>query len=237
MVGCAPSDLVLYEDEAILVINKPAGLLSLRDGYDKSIPHLSTILTPLYGRIWMVHRLDRETSGVMVVARTAQAHHALNDQFKYRQVVKHYHALVIGNPDWNEKKLEVNLRKDGDRQHRTTIDPKGKPSETYFKVIERFGDVSLIQASPHTGYTHQIRTHLAYLGYPLVGDGLYGKPLVNLTPIEPPDPDLPPIGRVALHALSITFVHPLTLANPTFSSAYPQDFSNALQGLRLKEVR
>jgi 23S rRNA-/tRNA-specific pseudouridylate synthase len=110
MANSIPSDLVIFADEAILVINKPAGMLSLQDGYDHTLPHVSTILSPSFGRIWMVHRLDRETSGVMVVARSAQAHHDLNDQFKHRQVNKTYHCLAWGAPKWDEKDVEVPLK-------------------------------------------------------------------------------------------------------------------------------
>ena len=227
-----PPDLVLHADDAIVVINKPAGMLSLRDGYDQTLPHVATILAPEFGRIWMVHRLDRETSGVMVVARTAQAHHALNDQFRDRRVTKLYHCLVWGSPEWDEKELEVPLRKDGDRQHRSTVDPRGKPSSTSFKVLERYREISLVQASPHTGYTHQIRAHLAYLGFPIAGDALYRGP-------HRPDPgelsprSMPPgIERVALHALSIQFIHPLSQATVSFSAPYSGDFAAALQALK-----
>ncbi len=225
MVSYTTCDLIIYSDEAILVVNKPVGLLCLQDGYDKSIPHLSTVLAPEYGRIWIVHRLDRETSGVMVVARTAEAHRSLNDQFKNRQVTKHYHALVTGAPPWEEKELDVLLRKDGDRQHRTTIDPRGKPSHSSFKVVERFHGVTLIDAAPHTGYTHQIRAHMAFLGFPLLGDTLYG---------APSDVAQPVIHRVALHALHITFIHPATLTPTTFSASYPVDFASAIDQLRIR---
>jgi tRNA pseudouridine32 synthase/23S rRNA pseudouridine746 synthase len=233
MVSYTTSDLIIYADEAILVVNKPVGLLSLQDGYDKSIPHLSRVLALDYGRIWMVHRLDRETSGVMVVARSAEAHRLLNDQFKTRQVTKHYHALVIGAPPWEEKELDVTLRKDGDRQHRTTIDPRGKPSRSSFKVVERFYGVTLIDASPHTGYTHQIRTHLAYLGFPLLGDALYGKQDAAQG-AAPAGLAQPVIHRVALHALCITFIHPTTLTPTPFSAPYPLDFTSAVEQLRIR---
>ncbi len=221
-------ELIIYADEAILVVNKPVGLLSLQDGYDKTIPHLSVVLSPVYGQVWMVHRLDRETSGVMVVARSALAHHHLNEQFKNRQVTKIYHALVYGNPDWDQKELEIRLLKDGDRQHRTIMHPRGKPSSSSFSVLKRYPNYALIQAEPHTGYTHQIRAHLAYLGFPVVGDGLYGKKAL--------EDDLarrgsPLLNRVALHALSLSFIHPLLLTQVNYTSPYPADFLQVINQL------
>ncbi|MBN2258860.1 MAG: RNA pseudouridine synthase, partial [Anaerolineaceae bacterium] len=126
---------ILFEDEAILVIDKPAGVLSLPDGYDRSFPHLTSLLAPRFGQLWIVHRLDRDTSGVLVLARTAVAHHDLNDQFRERRVHKTYHALVEPSPAWERMTADIPLRKDGDRQHRTVVDPqRGKPALTDFEV-------------------------------------------------------------------------------------------------------
>ncbi len=212
---------ILWEDADIVVIDKPAGLLSLADGYDRQAPHLTSLLAPTYGRLWIVHRLDRETSGVMILARSAEAHHRLNDQFAGRQVRKQYHALVSGRPEWAETEITLPLRKNGDRKHRTVIDPRyGKPASTSCKVIETYGDACLVEAQPHTGYTHQIRAHLTALHLPLLGDTLYGGPLTPL------------IGRVALHACQIEFAHPTTGEVMHFSAPYPPDFLSAVRMLR-----
>jgi RluA family pseudouridine synthase len=216
---------VLYEDDSILVIDKPAGVLSLTDGYDRSLPHLATLLSPRYGRVWMVHRLDRDTSGVMVVARSAAAHHGLNDQFRERRVEKRYHALVSPVPSWDRISAEYPLRKDGDRQHRTVVDPRrGKPASTEFTLLERFADIALLEACPHTGYTHQIRTHLRALGCPILADTLYGNP----------GPPSEAIQRLALHAYSLTFIHPLSGESLTIIAPQPVDFLNALKYFRNK---
>lgn len=230
------SDLILYEDEAILVVNKPAGLLSLQDGYDHSLPYVRTVLEPDFGPIWMVHRLDRETSGVMIVARSAAAHHHLNDQFLRRAVRKTYHALVRGVPAWDARHCQAPLRKNGDRQHRTVIDPRrGKPAETDFHVLERFPAAALLAAAPHSGYTHQIRAHSAFLGFPLLGDQLYHRSLAHpgaSSAVPSEEGVVPVIARVALHALSIQFDHPLSGLPAAFTAPYPADFAAALQSLR-----
>jgi len=106
---------VLYEDDAILVVSKPAGLVSVSDGYDTSNQHLVSVLEPAYGELWNVHRLDRETSGVVVLARTELAHRSLSIQFEERDVAKVYHAIVNGHPAWSERSISAPLRADADR--------------------------------------------------------------------------------------------------------------------------
>jgi RluA family pseudouridine synthase len=226
---------ILFEDAAILVVNKPAGLLSLQDGYDKKLPHLSSVLSPEYGRLWMVHRLDRETSGVIILARSAEAHHHLNDQFMDRLVKKVYHALAAHVPSWSEKLVDAPLRKNGDRRHRTVVDwVRGKPAQTEFQIIEIFSDFVLIEARPRSGYTHQIRAHISWLGLPLAGDSLYGSGIPIFGPATP-ETSLPPapiLNRPALHALSITFQHPISGQSISFMAPYPGDFCKALAFLR-----
>jgi len=217
---------VLFEDDALLVIDKPAGVLSLPDGYDRNLPHLATLLAPRYGRLWLVHRLDRDTSGILVLARSAEAHHDLNDQFRERRVEKLYQALVIPTPTWEKIRAEFPLRKDGDRQHRTVVDPqRGKPARTDFEVLERFPQAALLAARPYTGYTHQIRAHLRGLGCSILGDELYRLPD---SPTFPP----PLIPRMALHAFQLTLTHPLT-GKPLFiNSPLPLDLLSAITLLR-----
>ena len=214
-------DIVLWLDDHLLVVNKPAGLPTLVDGYHPNAPYLLGILQEEYDPLWVVHRLDRETSGVIVFARTAEAHRALNVQFEGRQTEKTYHALVAGTPDWAEKDVRLPLRPDGDRRHRTVIDPlRGKPSVSELRVLERYPDLTLIEAVPRTGRSHQIRAHLAALGYPIAGDRLYGGKAVA------------GLRRMGLHACSLKLVHPLSGEEMTFHAPYPEDLERAIERLR-----
>ncbi len=230
-------ELVLWTDETMVVANKPAGLLVIRGGF-ASEPYLAQILEAAFGRLWVVHRLDRETSGVVVLARTAAAHRELNIQFQERDIVKVYHALVVGVPPWDELQVDLPLRRNGDRRHRTVVDERGKPSLTQLKALERLGGYALLEALPRTGRTHQIRAHLSALGYPIVGDELYGGGTglsraalcKDVEDTEGPKQVL--IARSALHALRITVAHPTSGAVLQFSAPYPEDLSGTLRALR-----
>jgi RluA family pseudouridine synthase len=228
-------DWVLHVDEAILVVNKPPGLPSLPDGYDASAPHLKSLLEREFGPVWIVHRLDRQTSGVIVLARSAAAHRHLNTQFEQRQVSKSYHALVTGNPSWEEKTVRLPLRPNGDRRHRTIVDAdNGKPAVTELKVKQHYygAKVCLVEAISHTGRTHQIRAHLAAIGHPLVADTLYGGGKALLcSQILPPtsfNDDIPLMERAALHAKSLEIMHPTRSERIVFCAPYPADLARVL---------
>lgn len=232
-------DCVLWSDDALLVVNKPSGLTTLPDGYDLEAPHLRAVLEPVFGRLWIVHRLDRGTSGVIFMARSAHAHRVLNTLFAERRVKKIYHALVSGEPPWMKKATRVPLLPDGDRKHRTLVDlQKGKPAQTDFRVLERYGRYSLIEAHPHTGRRHQVRVHLMTVGYPIVADSLYGSQegiyLSELKSNYQPNAsgEKPLLGRLGLHAWSLDLDHPIT-HNPVYIEApYPKEFRIAVNQCR-----
>lgn len=218
---------ILHIDEAILIVNKPAGLPVLPDGWDADAPYLVQALEQEFGRppdsksIWIVHRLDKTTSGVMVFARTAEAHRDLNRQFEQHEAEKVYRAILQGLPDWEEKIAKHPLRVNVGHKHRTSVDPRGgKPAETRFRVLERYASNALVEGRPMTGRTHQIRAHAHALGHPLLGDVLYGADPTEL------------IARPALHSYSLTITHPQTGHQETYTAPYANDFSNALEHLK-----
>jgi RluA family pseudouridine synthase len=183
---------------------------------------LVKILEEEHGKIWVVHRLDKVTSGVMVFARTANAHRELNRQFERHEVEKVYHAIVERNPGWEQKVCKMLLRTNVGHKHRTAVDHKrGKPAETHFTVLKRVQAGALLEARPMTGRTHQIRAHLYALGIPLLGDDLYGAQETNM------------IERPALHALSLTITHPNSGERVVYSAPYPDDMRRLMDRLNL----
>ena len=213
---------ILHLDDQILVVDKPAGISVLADGWDPDSPYLLKGLEAEHGRLWIIHRLDKLTSGVLLFARNAEAHRALSIQFEKREVEKLYHAILSGAPPWEEKTTRFPLRANVGHRHRTRVDDRrGKPSETHFMVLQRGEANALVEGRPLTGRTHQIRVHASALGYPLLGDLLYGAPETNL------------ILRPALHAVSLRIRDPVDDEQVTFRAAYPADFASALDSLRL----
>ncbi len=216
-----PAIETLYQDDALLVVNKPAGLATIPEGWDSDAPSLHTALETHWGRIWVVHRLDKVTSGVIVFARNAEAHRALNRAFETRAVVKTYHALVCGQPAWEHYLARQPLRSGVGHAKRTVVDiRRGEAARTHFRLLERLADHALLEARPETGRTHQIRAHLAALGLPVLGDHLYGAPVSSMIP------------RPALHACSLSIPHPVSGETLTFQAPYPLDFAQALERLR-----
>lgn len=229
---------ILYVDEDILAINKPAGILTIPDGYDPAKPFLTRILSEQYGRLWTVHRLDRDTSGVLLFARNPQAHRALNLQFERHQVQKIYHLVTYGH--WSQTEIEVNypLKVNGDRRHRTVVDfTHGKPARTVFRRICALKNgYILLEAQPFSGYTHQIRAHLTSIGFQILGDSLYKPhPVSENHPSHPLPADAPIFQRVALHAFTVTFFHPSQPSREvTVIAPYPTDFSILVETLGQK---
>lgn len=229
---------IIWKDEHILVINKPAGLLSVPDGFDPLKPHLKSVLVSQYGPLWVVHRLDRDTSGVMVLARNAIAHRNLNTQFQDRRVKKSYMALVNGDPAWESILVDQPLSINIGHRNRTVVDLKnGKPAVTRFDVHQRFGNFTLVAASPKTGRRHQIRAHLASLGYPVAGDNLYGgeESFQNTESSHNKSESLSIkkllLDRPGLHSKRLELTHPSTNQWVVFEAPYPQDLQIAIDSI------
>jgi tRNA pseudouridine32 synthase / 23S rRNA pseudouridine746 synthase len=234
---------ILYQDSALLVINKPAGLATLPDGYDPSLPHIKSLLEVTAGRLWIVHRLDKATSGVLLLARSADAHRSLNTQFERHEVTKIYHALVSGTPKWEETRVDLHLRPNGDRLHRTVVDlQRGKTAITHLKVLEHLSGYTLLEAIPETGRTHQIRAHISALGLAILGDKLYkaipvDKEHGKASSIDVDQKLLSLIGPgLGLHARSLIITHPLNGKKMEFIAPYPDPWSAILQYLRSLDV-
>ena len=215
---------IIHEDSYLIVLDKPAGLSVLPDGWEKDSQYLLQMLEEQIGKAFIVHRLDKITSGVMVFARDPETHRALNTQFENHDAQKTYHAILEGNPKWEEKVAKHPLRSNVGHKHRTIVDDKnGKPSETRFRVIKRYPEAAFVEAKPMTGRTHQIRVHAYALGHPLVGDTLYGSGYGVQ--------EMYKITHPMLHAQSLSFIHPATNERVKFSAPHPVDFEEALKNL------
>ncbi len=232
---------LLHVDEHLVVVNKPAGLLSVPDRYNPEIPNLNKLLGERYGDpILPVHRLDRPTSGVIVFARTAAAHRELNRQFEQREVGKVYHALVEGQPGGSEIEVDEPIASNPGKAGRMMVSNRGKYALTIFKQMEAFGhQFSLVGAQIFTGRTHQIRVHLAYAGYPLMVDPDYGtRNEFKLSEIKRrynlgrEKEERPLLARAPLHALRLSFTHPATEEKMIFEAPYPKDLRATINQLR-----
>lgn len=233
--GADPPPLeVLHEDLDLLVLVKPAGLLThatLANEVDTLAAYADARFGPLpigkgLERPGIVHRLDRETSGVMLVARTAEAMHNLEAQFKARTVSKTYRAFVTGALEVSEFVVDGPIEGEapGSDRQRIARPGHGKPSQTSFRVLDRYGPYALLQCEPVTGRRHQIRVHLFSRKIQILGDGLYRVR-------EAPKPDFR-LPRMALHAARIEFQHPRTGEQLEFSSPDPPDLAQLREQLR-----
>ena len=158
----------IYEDDQVIVLNKPAGLLSMAKG-----EYCPENTLEQYGLL--VHRLDRDTSGVVILAKDEDTQIFLKKQFQARTTHKVYQAVVEGRPKLDEARIDLPIARNMKRPTTFLVDPKGKPSETYFKVLKTNGQYSLVELRPTTGRTHQLRVHMKYLGHPILGDIVYGQ--------------------------------------------------------------
>ena len=203
----ALAELCLHVDNDCIVMIKPSGLHSVPGiGPDKADSLLSR-LRAWDDNIYAVHRLDRDTSGVMVFGRHPAAISHLGKQFQARSVEKTYHAKVFGEPQANQGQIALRMRYDPDNKPRQTIDSiEGKPSLTHWSVISRHGSWSLLELIPITGRTHQLRLHMCSISHPILGDSLYAHDEAkNMS------------HRLCLHAYSLTFDHPSSMKRLTFS--------------------
>ena len=240
---------VVYEDEDVLVIDKPAGLVvhPAAGNPDNTLvnallAHCGDSLSGIGGvkRPGIVHRLDKDTSGLMVVAKNDRAHHALTEQFSGRSLSRTYQALVWGVPSPKEGRIEGNIgRSTADRKKMAVVTGGGKHAATRYRVVKAFGTaVSLVECVLETGRTHQIRVHMAHIGHPVVGDPLYGKGRAgraggkhaSALP-EPARSLFVGFPRQALHAVALSFVHPTKGESVRFQTGLPPDMRHLIDTL------
>lgn len=227
---------IVFEDEHLIVLNKPAGLVvhpaaGHRDGtLQNALLHHAPQLARL-PRAGIVHRLDKETSGLLVVAKTLKAHKGLVDQLQARTVKREYLALVQGRMTAGGTVNAPIGRHPVDRKRFAVVEG-GKEAITHYRVAERFPHHTLIRVQLETGRTHQIRVHMAYLRYPLVGDPQYGR--LRLPPGASDEliEALRGFKRQALHAARLSLTHPETGEELSWESPLPEDFQNLLEALR-----
>jgi len=230
---------VLYEDDALLVINKPAGIVvhPTSGNWDGTL--LNGLLAHLQVRgnpqdLWhkdsepgLVHRLDKETSGIMVVAKTDQAHRTLCSQFQQHTITRTYEALVYGRPGDEHGRINIAIGRDAiDGKKVSTNSTKLQSAITEFRVVQRFGDLaSHIVLNPRTGRTHQLRVHVASLGCPILGDQIYGG-------LEACRVGAMMIPRLLLHARTLGFQHPLLHTFQEYTAKFPSDMQAIYQALQ-----
>jgi len=205
---------ILYEDEDLIVVNKPAGLLVIPDRFNETLPSLNKELEKKTGnKIWVVHRLDRDTSGVICFAKSEHYHKYLSGLFQEHAVGKFYAGLVSGRVTPDQGRIEAPIAEHPVHKGRMTVARKGKPSVTDYRVFEQWSLYALVEFQIHTGRTHQIRVHMQSIGNPIVCDELYGdgKPFFvssikkKYKLSEKEEIERPLLSRLALHAYKLQF--------------------------------
>ena len=205
---------VIYEDLFCLVIDKPSGILTHAKGSLNNEPSVASFIRPkidpslIGNRAGIVHRLDRATSGLIVVAKTSFAQQYLQRQFAKRQVKKSYYAIVEGSLDKSKAVIDMPIERNPKHPSTFRVGPNGKPAVTYYQVIASNKSYSLLELKPETGRTHQLRVHLKAIKHPIVGDSIYGGK---------------PTSRLMLHAFKLSFILP-DIGRKEFISALPEDF-------------
>jgi 23S rRNA pseudouridine1911/1915/1917 synthase len=234
---------ILYEDKSLLVLDKPPGIVvHPASGHETKtlvnalLHHCRGQLSGIGGvaRPGIVHRLDKDTSGCLVVAKNDNTHLALSAQFASRKVEKIYHAIVCGEMTREQGEIRAAIARHSSHRKCMTVDEEfGRPAHTSYQVLEPLQDATLVEAVLHTGRTHQIRVHFKFLGHPLLGDLTYGQRqnqrLHELTGYLAP--------RQMLHAFRLAFIHPRTAKRVHFQAPRPEDFNDALSALKLEAER
>jgi len=234
---------IVYQDDDLVALNKPSGLLSVPDRFDEQLPSLKKMLKDEFGEIFVIHRLDRDTSGLIIFAKNADAHRYYSGIFEDRKVEKTYLGLVHGVPAQTEGTIDKPIAPHFTVKGKMMVYRKGKNSITHYNVVEAFGIYSLVEFRIETGRTHQIRVHMQDMGHPIVCDGLYGReePVLlsrikrnyKLSRLE--ETERPLLDRLALHSWKLEFMDqsgkPISL-----EAGMPRDMVAVLQQLRKVKI-
>jgi 23S rRNA pseudouridine1911/1915/1917 synthase len=234
---------VVFEDRHLIVLNKPPGMVvhpaaghpggTLVNALLYHCPDLEGIGGQK--RPGIVHRLDKDTSGVLVVAKTDLAHHELSRQFKARKIRKHYLALVYGLPEDDRGQIDLPIgRHPKERKKMSTVSTSGREALTIWRVKERFAGATLLEIDLKTGRTHQIRVHCTSMGHPIVGDNVYGRRPRLAKENAPLYAILKTAKRQMLHALRLGFTHPVTAETLHFNAPLPEDMQTIIEQLDKK---
>lgn len=233
---------IVFEDEYLAVINKPAGMVVHPGAGVESVTlanaiawhfkfQISNFKSEIPNRIGIVHRLDKDTSGLIVVAKTDEIHEALSDQFRERQVYKSYVALVHGSTETNNGKIEAPIARNKHNRLRMKVATKGRSALSLWKVRKRYEKFTLLDVEIKTGRTHQIRVHMAYINHPVVGDAIYNEGRDNTVADVKVRNAIKSLGRFFLHAEKLSFTHPITNRRKEFTVSIPPDLSDFLKKL------
>lgn len=231
---------ILHQDQDIIVVNKPPHVLTVPDRYNPDLLNLYNFLENRYEEIFIVHRLDKETSGIVVFARNEAAHRHLSNAFQNRTVSKTYLALIDGQPFEKEAIIDLPIAESMSRRGTMVVNKKnGKPSQTKYRVVEEYKHFSLVEIKLLTGRMHQIRVHFRFIGHPLMVDNVYNqrtefflsdvKKRYNLKKDEV---ERAILSRLSLHAYSLQITHPSTGETVAFTAELPKDMGVVVKLLR-----
>lgn len=236
-----PTIEIIYQDDALVIVSKPSGVLTIPDRFDHTKLNLYHHLQQLFGEIFVVHRIDRETSGIVCFARTADAHRHLSRQFEQRTSEKFYLTLVEGKMHAEEGVIDKPIAESMTEPGKMVIAKRGKVSVTHWRVVEDFKHYSLLEAEIKTGRMHQIRIHFQSDGYPLAIDSTYGRKeafflsdvkLNRFKTGKYSEDERPLMSRTTLHAYRLVLTHPVSEERVNFVCEPPKDFTAVLNQLR-----
>lgn len=230
---------IVHQDEQLLLVSKPAGLLTLPDRFSPQKPNLQGLLNAQFGKVWTVHRLDRETSGLLVFALDEESHRELSKQFQERSVEKKYLALLDGRLQQDQGTIDQPIVPNPAKAGQMMVARRGKSAVSHYKVIERFRLFTLVEITIETGRTHQIRVHTASIGHPLAVDAFYGRREgLFLSEIKKRgfqlgkrEEERPLMSRITLHAWQLALDHPGTGERLAFEAPLPKDLGAVLKQL------